>query len=841
MKKKNETHIEPHVIVTPLEEIMGDRFGRYSKYIIQDRALPDARDGLKPVQRRILYAMYEDGNTFDHPYRKSAKTVGNVIGNYHPHGDISVYEAMVRMSQDWKITRPLIDMQGNNGSIDDDPAAAMRYTEARLSQIADFMLKDIDKDTVLWAPNFDDEKMEPTVLPSRYPNLLVNGITGIAAGYATNIPPHNLEEVLDACIYRLKHPQCTLDELMQFVKGPDFPTGGIVQGAEGIRQAFAQGRGRIIVRSRVRIEEGRSLKQIIVYEIPYEVVKSNMVRKIDEIRLNKKIEGILDVRDESDRSGLRVVIDVRKDADAQLILNYLYKNTDLQVSYNYNVIAIVNKCPVQLGLAGMIDAFLSHRVDVVERRSRYDLERKEKRCHVLEGLIKAVSILDEIIALIRAAKDKADSKKRIIEAFSFSEEQAEAIVTMRLYRLSNTDITQLKEEYMQLVNEIEDLREILGSRKRLHRVIIDELREVKKTFPSPRRTSIEEQIEEIVIDQKQMIPSEQVMCTISADGYAKRVSMRSYNASNDALCGIKEGDRLIGYREANTLDTLLFFTSKGTYGFVPVYELEDAKWKDVGAHLSSRVKIGPDEKIVNAFVISGFDSSLSLLTLSRGGMIKRSLLKEYEVSRHSRTMVNMKLADGDEVVSVLSAMDEDEVMIVSAQGYITRYPIQLVPLTSLRSKGVKAMNLSDDSAVSACVYHGDEAQLLAVSDHCAMKRIRMSDIPVLGRPTRGIRLCKRVKSKPYVLKHVRALRLQDSFMLLHDGAAQLMQMKDISLMSVEATFSSPVKNTADFCFYMPLERIEAEPSASLPIQEEEDEDSFAEEEFIEGQISLFDE
>lgn len=841
MKKKTETVIEPHVIVTPLEEIMGDRFGRYSKYIIQDRALPDARDGLKPVQRRILYAMYEDGNTYERPYRKSAKTVGNVIGNYHPHGDISVYEAMVRMSQEWKITRPLIDMQGNNGSIDDDPAAAMRYTEARLSKIADYMLKDIDKDTVLWAPNFDDEKMEPTVLPSRYPNLLVNGITGIAAGYATNIPPHNLGEVLDACIYRLKHPQCSLDELMQFVKGPDFPTGGIVQGAQGIRQAFAEGKGRIIVRSRVRIEQTKSLTQIIVYEIPYEVVKSSMVRKIDEIRLNKKIDGILDVRDESDRSGLRIVIDLRKDADAQLILNYLYKNTDLQVAYHYNVIAIVDKCPVQLGLAGMIDAFLSHREDVVERRSRYELDRKEKRCHVLEGLIKAVSILDEIIAIIRASKDKADSKQRIIDAFAFTEDQAEAIVTMRLYRLSNTDITQLKEEYMQLVNEIEDLREILGSRKRLHRVIIDELREVKQTFPTPRRTDIEEQIEEIVIDQKQMIPSEQVMCTISVDGYAKRVSLRSYNASNDTLCGIKEGDRLIGYREANTLDTLLFFTARGTYGYVSVYELDDAKWKDVGSHISSAVKISADEKIVNAFVTNGFDSSLSLLTLSKNGMIKRSRLKEYEVSRHSRTMVNMKLGEEDEVVAVLSASDDDELMIVSAQGYITRYPVSLVPLTSLRSKGVKAMNLSDDHVVSACVWKGDSAQLLAISDQCAMKRIRLSDIPVLGRPTRGIRLCKRVKSKPYVLAHIRALQLHDSFMLVHDGEAQLMMMKDISLMSVDATFSSPIKNTSDFCFYEPLERIEAEPP--MPQEEliAEDEDMLEEDEYIDGQISLFDE
>lgn len=841
-KKQEEAVIEPHVIVAPLEEIMSDRFGRYSKYIIQDRALPDARDGLKPVQRRILYAMYEDGNTYDRPYRKSAKTVGNVIGNYHPHGDSSVYDAMVRMSQDWKITNPLIDMQGNNGSIDDDPAAAMRYTEARLSRIADFMLNDIDKETVLWAPNFDDEKMEPTVLPSRYPNLLVNGITGIAAGYATNIPPHNLSEVLDAAIYRVQHPHCSLDELMQLVQGPDFPTGGIVQGLSGIREAFESGRGRVIVRSKVTIEENKSIRQLIVQEIPYEVVKSNMVKKIDDIRLNKKIDGILDVRDESDRNGLRIVIDIRKDADAQLILNYLYKNTDLQVSYNYNVIAIVNKCPTQLGLIGMLDAFIAHREDVVLRRSRYDLDKKEKRCHVLEGLIKAVSILDEIIALIRSSKDKGDSKAKIMEAFAFSEPQAEAIVTMRLYRLSNTDITQLKEEYMQLVNEIEDLKEILADGKRLRRVIIDELREVKKTFPTPRRSEIQPEIEEIIIDQKQMIPSEQVVCTLSRDGYGKRVSLRSYNASNDTLSGIKEGDRLIGYREVNTLDQLLFFTDQGTYGYLPVYELEDAKWKDVGSHINAKIRITPQEKIQNAFVLPRFDTAGYIISVSRQGMVKRSAVSEYEVARNSKTMMNMKLADADTVVANLYAQENDEILIATGDGYITRYPIALIPQTSTRSKGVKAMNIGSDVIVSACIYHQDHAQLLAITQNCAMKRIRMEDIPVLGRPTRGIRLCKKVKSKPAVLQSIQTLHLQDSVMLVGEEV-QLLTMKDISLMSCEATFSNPVKNTEDFFFYQPLTRIDYEPQLHAQAQEalpESEEDLF-DEEYIEGQLSLFDE
>lgn len=838
--KKKETNLDQHVIVTPLEEIMSDRFGRYSKYIIQDRALPDARDGLKPVQRRILFAMYEDGNTYDKPYRKSAKTVGNVIANYHPHGDFSVYDAMVRMSQNWKITNPLIDMQGNNGSIDDDPAAAMRYTEARLSKIADFMLMDIDKDTVLWAPNFDDEKMEPTVLPSRYPNLLVNGITGIAAGYATNIPPHNLAEVLDAAIYRIQHPACTLDELMQYVKGPDFPTGGTVQGLDGIRQAFESGKGKVIVRSKVTIEETKSIQQLIVHEIPYEVVKSALVKKIDDIRLNKKIDGIMDVRDESDRNGLRIVVDIKKDASAQTILNYLYKNTDLQISYNYNVIAIVNKCPVQLGLAGMLDAFIAHRQDVVLRRSRFDLDKKEKRCHVLEGLIKAVSILDEIIALIRASKDKADSKNKIMETFDFTEPQAEAIVTMRLYRLSNTDITQLKEEYMQLVNEIEDLNEILADPKRLRRVMIDELKEVKKTFPTPRRTQVESQIEEIVIDERQMVANEQVMCTISKDGYAKRVSLRSYNASNDVMSGCKDSDVLIGYREVNTLDTLLFFSESGTYGYLPVYELDDAKWKDIGSHISSKLRITSQEKIINAYVLSHFDTAGFIITLTKQGMIKRTAVKDLETVRNSKTMINIKLEDDDSVIACLFAYENDEILVASTNGFVTRYPIQLIPETSTRSKGVKAMNTGEGQIASGCIYHNDSAQLLVISDQCAMKRIKMSDIPVLGRPTKGVRICKRMKSKPYVIAQIRCLHLNDSFTFVTDET-HFMTMKDIPLMSCDSTFSNPIPHAENFFFYEPFGRIEYEPVLKEETEQNDAviEDLF-EEDYIDGQMSLFD-
>ncbi len=814
-KQAQETHHD-QILSTPLEEIMGDRFGRYSKYIIQDRALPDARDGLKPVQRRILYAMYTDGNRYDKPYRKSAKTVGLVIGNYHPHGDTSVYDAMVRMSQEWKIRTPQIDMQGNNGSIDDDPAAAMRYTEARLSKISEYLIMDIEKDTVLWAPNFDDTENEPTVLPARYPNLLVNGITGIAAGYATNIPPHNLNEVLDAAIYRIQYPDCSLSELMEYMQGPDFPTGGIVQGKQGIVDAFTTGKGKIMIRSKVEVTQTKTVQQIIVHEIPYEVVKSNMVKKIDDVRLNKKIDGILDVRDESDRNGLRVVIDIKKDADAKLILNYLYKNTDLQVSYNYNVIAIVNKRPKQLGLAAMLDAFIQHRIEVVQRRSQYDLDKKTARCHILDGLIKAISVLDEIIALIRSAKDKADSKKKIMERFAFSEAQAEAIVSMRLYRLSNTDVTLLMEEHETLLKEIEQLQNILSSEKLLKRVIISELKEVKKAFPTNRLTKIEDEIEEIVIDKVQMIANERVMFTISRDGYAKKVSLRSFSASSDVMTGLKEGDHLVGACELNTLDQVLFFTSKGTYGYTPVYEVDEGKWKDIGTHINRVIRISGEEKITNAFVLSTFQTHAYMISVSKLGMIKKTLIREYEVSRNSKTMMNMKLSQNDEVIGTYLAYDGDEVLLCSKNGYMSRYPISLIPSTAPKSKGVKAMNLVEDEIVSACIYQNDSAQLLVVSDQCAMKRIKMSDIDLTGRPVKGNMICKKVKSKPYHIHTIMTLEMHEEIVICAQDIQKLL-MKDVTLMSKEATFSTPVPSAKDFFFISKMKKVE---TVEMPKMEE---------------------
>lgn len=807
-KKENKApEKEPSLVISPLEEIMGERFGRYSKYIIQERALPDARDGLKPVQRRILYAMYHDGNTFDHQHRKSAKTVGLVIGNYHPHGDSSVYDAMVRMSQDWKIRMPLIDMHGNNGSIDDDPAAAMRYTEARLAKIAGTLLEDIDKDTVLFAPNFDDTENEPTVLPARFPVLLVNGATGIAAGYATNIPPHNLSEVIDAAIYRMQRPKCSLEELMEILPGPDFPTGGIVMGKKGIVDAFTTGKGRVVIRARTEIVTGKTCNQIIIREIPYEVIKSSMVRKMDDIRLSREIEGIMDIRDETDRTGLRIVIDVKKDADPNVILNYFYKNTDLQIYYSYNMVSIVNKRPVQMGLIGMLDAFIAHREEVVLRRSRYLYNKMEERCHILEGLMKAVSIMDEVIAVIRQSKDKGDAKRNLTESFGFSETQAEAIVTLRLYRLTSTDIVALREEFAQLVNEMEMLKTILESETVLKSVLIKELREIKKEYADPRRSEIQAEVEEIVIDKTAMIPNERVMITASRDGYVKRVSLRSYGASDNAMTGLKEGDVLVGQLEVDTLDTLLLFTSKGNYAHLPVYQIDEVKWKDVGSHLNKYVSIDGDDKIINAIVVKNFSSYAWIVTVSRRGQVKKTPISQWQVQRNNKMMTAMNLKKDDEMMRAFVVYAHEDLIMISRSGWISRYSSDLVPANGTKSQGVKALNLAkDDTLAAACSYSDERQSLWVLSDKGNMKRIKMSDINVTGRPVKGEIVVKRLKTNPYHIAYCQCVQPYDSLMLM-DPQLQILQAKDVPMMSREATFSTPLELKKDWGLIKGIEEV----------------------------------
>ncbi|MFD1357915.1 DNA topoisomerase IV subunit A [Fictibacillus halophilus] len=737
----------------PLEDVIGDRFGRYSKYIIQERALPDARDGLKPVQRRILYAMYAEGNTNEKPYRKSAKTVGNVIGNYHPHGDSSVYEAMVRMSQDWKVRNVLIQMHGNNGSIDGDPAAAMRYTEARLSAIASELLRDIDKETVEFAPNFDDTTEEPIVLPSRYPNLLVNGSTGISAGYATEIPPHHLGEVIDAVTMQIDKPDVSLDELMTVIKGPDFPTGGIVQGVDGIKKAFETGKGRFVIRAKTEIESlkgGR--QQIVITEVPFEVNKANLVKRMDELRLDKKVDGIAEIRDETDRTGLRIVIELRKDGNAEGVLNYFFKNTDLQVSYNYNMVAIHNKTPKLMGLKAILNAYIQHQIEVVTRRTKYDLRKAEERSHIVEGLIKAISILDEVIETIRASKDKRNAKDNIIEKFQFTEAQAEAIVTLQLYRLTNTDITTLQNEAEELEKKIAYLRSILDSDKKLYSVIKKELSDVQKKYADPRRTQIEAEIQEIKIDMEVMIPSEDVMVMVTEDGYIKRSSIRSYSASNGEPPGMKDTDSLLLVSQLNTTDTMLMFTNKGNYIYLPVYEMPEIRWKDMGQHLASIVGLDKDEKLIKAFPVKEFKEDQFLIFFTKQGMAKKTELSQYKATRYNRTLMAVKLKGDDEVVDVSLTNGNQDVFIATHFGYGLWFHEEEISLVGQRAAGVKGINLkAGDHLVSgfALPENPETAQVLVATQRGAMKKMKITEFDKTSRAKRGLVMVRELKSNPH--------------------------------------------------------------------------------------------
>ncbi|MBQ7141032.1 MAG: DNA topoisomerase IV subunit A [Bacilli bacterium] len=771
------TNIINKIFEYSLEEIMGDRFGRYAKTIIQDRALPDVRDGLKPVQRRILYSMYKDRNTHDKPYKKSAKTVGNVMGQFHPHGDSSIYEAMVRMSQWWKQNEMYIDMHGNNGSMDGDSPAAMRYTEARLSKISIELLKDLDKDTVEFAPNYDDSELEPTVLPAKFPNLLVNGANGISAGYATNIPPHNLGEIIDATIYRLDNPNCRLDTILNIVKGPDFPTGGIVEGIKGIRDAFETGRGKIIVKSKVTIEKN----QIIVTEIPFDVNKAALVRKIDEIRVEKKIDGIVEVRDETDREGLRIVIDLKKDANKELILNYLLKNTELQISYNYNMVAIVNRRPKLLGILKILDAYIAHQKEVVIRRSEFNLRHAEARLHIVEGLIKCISILDEVIQTIRASKNKSDAKENLVKKYDFTEAQAEAIVTLQLYRLTNTDVTLLEEEMKNLGLIIAALNQILNNEDQLLKVLKEELKIVKKEYATPRKTEIVEEITELKIDTTLMIPKEDVIVVVTNEGYVKKVSKKSYMASNSEDTALKKGDFVIGQYEMNTLDTLLLFTDLGNYLFIPVHTLPDVKWKELGKHVSNVIEIKANENIVSSIPVYSFNTNLDITIFTKNGMVKRSKLSDYQVQRYSKPISTMKLKDDDKVVSVSLTLDNN-VFVVTKGGYGLWYKTNAIPVVGVKAAGVKAINLKNDEVVSGIIFDDTQDYLTIFTHKGNAKRIKLSELEVGKRAGRGLLVLKEVKSNPQEIVNALIIDSKKHIGIRHDEDIRNLKLTEIPIM-----------------------------------------------------------
>ena len=767
-----------------LEEIMSLRFAAYAKEIIQDRAIPDVRDGLKPVQRRILYAMYKAGNTSDKGYIKCAATVGDVLGKFHPHGDSSVYDAMVRMSQWWKQSAILVDIHGNNGSMDGDPPAAYRYTEARLSKISNELLKDLDKNTVAWAPNFDDRFLEPTVLPAKFPNLLVNGTNGISAGYATNIPPHNLGEIIDATIKRIDSPNCYLDTILEIVKGPDFPTGGIAFGKEGIIEAFKTGRGKVIVQAKYEFVKEKGKEQIIITEIPFEVNKQATVAKIESLRIDKKIEGISEVRDETDRSGIRIAIDLKSNANKEVIMKYLFKNTDLQISYNYNSVAIVNRTPKTLGILEIIDAYIAHQKEVITKRTEFDLAYYTKNYNIATGLIKAISILDEVIALIRASKNKSDAKINLVNKYGFTEEQAEAIVTLQLYKLTNTDIVVLKEECEKLKNLIEECNEILHDENKLKNLMKSELREVKKNYAVPRKTEIRDEIVDIKLDAKEMIPDEKCVIVVTNDGYVKRVSQKSFSSSTEETT-LKPGDYVTNKFMASTRDSLLLFTNLGNYLYVPIHILPEVKYKDLGKHISNTIMIKEQERIVASLILK--DKSKTLTLFTKNGLTKQVLLKDFEVTRYSKPMMAIKLKDDDELINADTS--SDEVLFVTNNGLYLRFNTNEIPVVGTKASGVKGINLKDDYVIYASPIKREE-YLNIYTNYKTIKRVKVNELVSISRAKKGNMLFKKAKTKDYKINFAYLTVTKDTNIYRTDNEIHELKTSEIPIMDLASTGSS---------------------------------------------------
>ncbi len=790
-KKKETEEIIEKIQEYAIDEIMEIGFGRYSKEIIQERALPDVRDGLKPVQRRILYGMKKSGYSYDKPYRKSAKAVGEIMGNFHPHGDSSIYDALIRMSQPWKMREVFVDIHGNNGSIDGDGAAAMRYTEARLSKIAETMLESINKNTVEMTYNFDDTELEPTVLPARFPNLLVNGSTGISAGYATDIPTHNLSEVIDATVKRIESPNCRLETIMDIMPGPDFPTGGVIEGKEELIKAYTTGKGKVVLKADCEIINEKGKNQIIVKSIPYDLVKEVLIKKIIDIKIDKKVDGINDVIDESDHENMaRIVIDLKKEADANLILNYLYKNTDLQVNYNFNMVAIVNRRPKYVGVLDILDAFIAHQKDVVTRRTEFDLRAAKDQLHILEGLVKAISILDEVIKVIRASKNKSDAIDNLVKEFKFTELQAKAIVELQLYRLTNTDIVELQDKMKELKEKIELWEQILSNEDALKHVMIQELKQIKKEYGNPRRTIIKDEVTEIKLDMKAMIKEEDVVVFVTNDGYLKRVSKKAYAANEGETPTLKPGDYVTQIFNVSTLDNILIFTNLGNYLFIPVHILQDSKYKEIGKHVNNIISgLSSDEKVVNAIVLDDETNDLTLFT--KNGLVKRTQLSEFVVTRYSKAMLAFKLKDKDEVISVKRT--RPNTLFVTRSGKYLNIKSDEISVVGARASGVKGIGLTDDEVVCGLPYDDTKEYLTVVTNKKTAKRVKISDLELHNRAKKGSNLIKKVKSNDYQILTCLLTNSKDNLSLIVDGEVSNIKNSDISIMDLNSTGSAITK------------------------------------------------
>ena len=821
MKKVDEVLGKIHEYA--LEEIMGLRFGRYSKYIIQDRAIPDVRDGLKPVQRRIIFAMYRDKNTYDKQFKKCANAVGNVMGKYHPHGDSSIYDALVRMSQDWKQNHTLVEIDGNNGSMDGDPPAAMRYTEARLAKISEELLKDIDKNTVKMAPNYSDTLMEPTVLPAKFPNLLVNGSNGISAGYATNIPPHNLCEVIDAVIKRIDSPNCKFETIMDIIKGPDFPTGGIVEGTSGIRQAFETGRGKIVISSKYEFVREKGKDKIVISEIPFEVNKQQLVKRIDDIRIDNKVQGIAEVRDESDKDArVRIVIDLKAGANKELVMNYLLKNTDCQCNYTYNMVTIVNRRPRLLGIVGIIDAYIAHLKEVIKKRSEFDLNVALKEVHYTEGLVKAISILDEVIAVIRGSKNKSDAEANLVKEFGFSEAQAEKIVMLQLYKLTNTDILELQNKLESLNKIIAGLREILGSEEKLALVAKEELRKIKREYGVPRKTEIREEAKEINISAEDLIIKESVMVVLTHDGYIKKVPMKSFTSASGDETALKPGDYALNIFETSTINKMVILTKKGNYIYVPVNDIPWCKWKDLGKHVSNLVTISPDDAVINSFIVNENISDEVILMVTKNGIVKRTNIKDLFVSRYTKLYTYIKLKDDDEVV--FADFENKNTMLVTKSGYYISYKTSEIPITSAKSSGVKGINLKDDEVVAGLTYDEEDEYLDIFTNQKTAKRVKLSELDQLSRAKRGSMVIKKIKTTNYEIVASLITNTKDQIGLCMLDDVGILKNTDIPIMDLASTGSTIAKKEFSSAFiFANIEKVYFDESKKTSKKTEEQE------------------
>ena len=811
-----------------LEDIMGQRFGAYSKYIIQDRAIPDVRDGLKPVQRRILYAMSKDNNTYDKKFKKCANAVGIVLGKYHPHGDSSVYEALVRLSQDWKQNHILVEIDGNNGSIDGDGPAAYRYTECRLAKISEELLGDVDKFESMhinFAPNFDDTRVEPTVLPTKFPNLLVNGCTGISAGYATNIPPHNLGEICDATIKRIDQPNCTLDTILSIVKGPDFPTGGIVEDMAGLRKAYETGRGKINVLCRYEFVREKGKDKIVVSEIPFDVNKQLLVKKIDEIRIDKKIDGISEVRDESDKdANIRIVIDLKPNVNKELIMNYLLKNTELQTTYNYNNVTIVNRRPRLLGILPILDAYIDYQKIVVKKSCEWDLAFAEKQAHITEGLVKAISILDEVIKVIRASKNKGDAKENLVNKFAFTNEQAEAIVMLQLYRLTNTDIVTLEENLKRLHEEIERLNGIINDPEKLNAEIKKELRRIKKEYAIPRKTEIKETITEIKINTEELINDEKTIVVLTRDGYLKRVSPKSYGDGSEST-GLKPGDAILNLYNASTLDRCLILTDLGNYLYLRVHDIPELKWKEMGKHISNIVSVSPDEKVVASFIVNDVTKKTNLITFTKFGMVKKTLLESYNVTRCNKTIVAIKLKDNDRVVS--ASLEKTNTVITTKHGLYLAFKTSEIPASGVKTSGVKGINLKDDDEVIRGISFNISPDYLAIfTNRDTAKRLKLEDLNIASRAKRGSALFKKTKTVTYELIDALIAEAKSVFCIKNDVDIFELKASEIPIMDETSTGSNVIKTKFDAVFLKEnLKNPDADVDENSIIEEKNDDNS----------------